>query len=417
MINLQTIKQDFPIFTHHPDLVYLDSAATALKPQTVIDAEKDYSEQYSSNVGRGLYPLAETATEKFEAVRMQTARFIGAESSEEIIFTSGTTGSINLAAELLAPGIKPGDNIVVTEMEHHSNYLPWKELAKRCGAALHIVPITKDGIIDIETLKNSIDRHTKIVAFSAVSNVLGTINPVEKFVAAIQDINPQTIVLIDAAQATPHMPIDISLWGADFVAFSGHKMFGPTGVGVLYGKKTLLEMLRPVTFGGGMVLDACAENTRYREIPYRFEAGTPNISGVIALGAAIEYIENIGCENIRTHEEALTAYALKRLQETFGDAIRIIGPRDAEKRGGIIAFSFDGIHPHDIAQILGEQGICVRAGEHCAAPLHRKFGLNATTRVSLSIYNDKSDIDKLIESLQHIQGMFSNKKSKITSSK
>ncbi|MDP3956980.1 MAG: SufS family cysteine desulfurase [bacterium] len=406
MINLQAIKKDFPIFTHHLDLVYLDSAATALKPQTVIDAEKEYLEQYSSNVGRGLYPLAETATEKFEAVRAQVARFIGAADAQEIIFTSGTTASINLAAGLLTENVQPTDNIVVTEMEHHSNYLPWKELAKKHGATLRVVPITEEGTIDIATLKNSIDEHTKIVAFSAVSNVLGTINPVEQFVAAIKGINPQTLVLVDAAQAAPHMRIDISFWGADFVAFSGHKMFGPTGVGILYGRKTLIETLRPVTFGGGMVLDACTEDTRYREIPYRFEAGTPNIGGVIAMSAALDYIESIGLTNIRAYETALTAYALKRLQETFGNAIRIIGPEKADERGGIIAFSLKNIHPHDIAQLLGEQGICARAGEHCAAPLHRKFGLSATTRLSLSIYNSEEDIEILIDELKKIVTLF-----------
>jgi len=407
MINLQTIKKDFPIFTHQKELVYLDSAATALKPQTVIDAEKKYLEQYSSNVGRGLYPLAETATEKFEAVREKIARFIGAADTQEIIFTSGTTASINLAAGLLAESVHPADNIVVTEMEHHSNYLPWKELAKKCGASFHVIPITGEGAIDIATLKNSIDERTKIAAFSAVSNVLGTINPVEKFVAAIKGINPQTLVLVDAAQAAPHMRIDVSLWRADFVAFSGHKMFGPTGVGVLYGKAALLETFPPIVFGGGMVLDACAEDTRYREIPYRFEAGTPNIGGVIALGAALDYIENIGFTNIRAYETALTAYAQKRLQETFDDAIRIIGPKDTKDRGGIIAFSLKNIHPHDIAQLLGEQNICVRAGEHCAAPLHRRFGLSATTRLSLSIYNSEEDIEKLITALKEIQKIFS----------
>lgn len=415
MLDAKTLKQDFPIFTYHPDLVYLDSAATALKPHVVIEAQREYLEQYSSNVGRGLYPLAETATEKFEAIRKQVAHFIGAKSSREIIFTSGTTQSINLACGLLAENIQSTDNIVVTEMEHHSNYLPWKELAKKCGATLRVVPITEEGTLDIESLKNSIDGQTKIVAFSLVSNVLGTINPVEKFVTAIKSINPQAIVLIDAAQSVSHMQTGVTLWGADFVAFSGHKMFGPTGVGVLYGKAALLETLSPIIFGGGMVLDvyptsdgrACAKETLYREIPYRFEAGTPNIGGIIALGAAINYIESIGLENIRAHEITLTTYTLKRLRETFGKQIRIIGPKEANERGGIIAFSLQNIHPHDIAQLLGEQNICVRAGEHCAAPLHRKLGLSATTRISFSVYNNENDIEKLIVALKKIQRVLS----------
>ncbi|MDO8566432.1 MAG: SufS family cysteine desulfurase [Candidatus Moranbacteria bacterium] len=426
MLSSKIIKLDFPIFTHHPDLVYLDSAATTLKPQAVIDAEKEYLEQYSSNVGRGLYPLAETATEKFEAVRKQVSAFIGAKGPQEIVFTAGTTASINLVAQLIEKSLFsaiPADepesrsriksgmtkaNIVTTELEHHSNFLPWKELARAKDATFRVVPITEDGLIDLEALRNSIDDHTRVVAFSAVSNVLGTISPVSEIVAMIKSINPKTIILIDAAQAIGHAPMDVSKWNADFVAFSAHKMFGTTGVGILYGKKTLLETLRPVIFGGGMVLDACAKKTLYRESPYCFEAGTQNIGGVIALGAAIKYIENIGRENIRVHETALTAYTLKRLRETFGKHIRIIGPGEASERGGIVAFSLKDIHPHDIAQLLGERNICVRAGEHCAAPLHRKFHLNATTRVSLSIYNDEKDIDKLVARLEEISEIMSN---------
>lgn len=413
MINTQTIKKDFPIFSHQPDLVYLDSAATSLKPKAVIDAERKYLEQYSANVGRGLYPLAEKTTEKFEAAREKVARYIKAVSSKEIIFTSGTTDSINLAAKLLAHAINNGDNIVTTIMEHHSNFLPWKELAREKHAELRIINITKEGELDMEMLKKSVDVHTKIVALTAVSNVLGTINPIKEIVTAIKNINPRTLVLIDAAQAVGALPINVANWDADFVAFSAHKIFGPTGVGILYGKSHILETLSPVTFGGGMVLDiypprsdfgrADAENSLYKEIPYRFEAGTPNIGGVIAFGAALDYIENIGLANIRAHEKDLTAYAMKRLQETFDDAINIIGTTDPEKRNGIIAFSFANIHPHDIAHLLGEKNICVRAGNHCAAPLHQALGLDATTRISFSIYNDKNDIEKLINALKEIQ--------------
>lgn len=408
-MNTLKIKAQFPIFKHNPSLIYLDSAATTLKPQVVIDAEREYLEQYSSNVGRGLYPLAETATEKFEAVRKRVSTFIGAKDPREIIFTAGTTASINLALLLIAHTINSTDNIVTTELEHHSNFLPWKELARVKGATFRVAPITGDGLIDLETLKNSIDEHTKIVAFAAVSNVLGTISPAAEIIRMIRSINPKTVILIDAAQAIGHAPMDVSGWNADFVAFSTHKMFGTTGGGILYGKKDLLETLRPVVFGGGMVLDACAEETLYRESPYCFEAGTPNIGGVIALGAAVKYIESIGRKNIRVHETALTAYALKRLRETFGKHIRIIGPEKASERGGIIAFSLGNIHPHDIAQLLGERNICVRAGEHCAAPLHQKFHLNATTRISLSIYNSEEDIDKLIERLKEIQRILNPK--------
>lgn len=403
----QSIKLDFPIFIHHPDLIYLDAAATSLKPQMVIDAEREYLEHYSSNVGRGLYPLAETATEKFEAAREKTAAFIKATGAREIIFTSGTTHSINIAAGLLEPFIQPDNNIVVTELEHHSNFLPWKELTRRKNIELRIAPIDVNGCIDTAALLALIDEHTAIIAFSAISNVTGAISPVSDIVKLIKTKNPQAIIIIDAAQAAGHMPLDVTQWNADFVAFSAHKMFGSTGVGVLYGKSRLLETLSPITFGGGMVLDACATETLYQKIPHRFEAGTPNIGGVIAFGAALDYIGSIGLANIRAHEITLTRYALKRLQETFGDAIRVIGPHDVQKRAGIIAFSFESIHPHDIAHLLGENGICVRAGEHCAAPLHRTLHLDATTRISFSVYNSKEDVDRLINELQKIQKIFS----------
>lgn len=409
MLDSKTIKKDFPIFTHQPDLVYLDSAATTLKPQAVIDAEREYLEQYSTNVGRGLYPLAETATEKFEVVRTKIAHFIGAKNEKEVIFTSGTTASINLAAQLLESSIRPNNNIVVTSLEHHSNFLPWKELALRTGASFCIAPISANGCIDTQALASLIDEHTALVAFSAVSNVTGTISPVADIIQLIKAKNPNVIVIVDAAQAISHIPINVSLWDADFVAFSGHKCFGSTGVGVLYGKQSLLETLAPVSYGGGMVLDACAETTEYKDIPHRFEAGTPNIGGVIVLGAALDYITSIGIDNIHTHETSLVHYADERLRESFGDTISIIGPVDREKQSGILSFVLDGLHPHDIAHLLGESGICVRAGEHCAAPLHRALGLSATTRLSFSVYNSKEDIDRLIEELHKVCGILNPK--------
>lgn len=402
MINYQDIKKDFSIFKHHPDLVYLDSAATSLKPKVVIDAEREYLEQYSANVGRGLYPLAEKATEKLEAARKKIARYIKA-SAKEIIFTAGTTDSINLVSRLLAHTINEGDNIVTTIMEHHSNFLPWKELARQKNAQLRVINITKEGELDTEMLKNSMDARTKIVAFTAVSNVLGTINPVEKIIADIKKTNPETLILIDAAQAVGSLDIDVTKWNADFVVFSAHKMFGPTGVGVLYGKSDILEKLNPVAFGGGMVLDVNTSEIIYKEIPYRFEAGTPNIGGVIAFASSLDYIKNLGLKNIHAHEKNLAKYAMKLLEKNFGNTINILGPGDPEKRAGIISFSFTNIHPHDIAHLLGEKNICVRAGHHCAAPLHQTLGLNATTRISFSVYNSEEDIDKFIEALQKIQ--------------
>ena len=402
MLNPKMTKLDFPFFTHHPDLVYLDSAATALKPQVVIEAEREYLEQHSTNIARGLYPLTEQTTEKFEQARVRVARFIGADSSQEIIFTSGTTAAINLAAKLIEPRIQKGQNIVVTAMEHHSNFLPWKELALKKNIEFRVAPIDINGHIEREALMKLIDTKTAIVAFSAVSNVLGTINPVQAIITHIKQKNSQTLVLVDAAQAIAHIPINAGEWQADFVAFSAHKAFGPTGVGVLYGKASLLQSCDPVTFGGGMVLDACAPTPLYQDIPARFEAGTPNISGVIAFGAALEYITAIGHDAIRHHELTLTEYAYQKLTATFGDTLQIIGPRDARERGGIIAFTLAGIHPHDIAHMLGEHNICVRAGEHCAAPLHRALKLSATTRISFSIYNTEQDVDRLVDELKKI---------------
>ncbi|MBI2439004.1 MAG: SufS family cysteine desulfurase [Candidatus Moranbacteria bacterium] len=397
------IRNHFPIFRHHPDLTYLDSAATTLKPETVIDAEREYLERYSTNVGRGLYPLAEKATDTFEMTRQKTAAFIGARNEKEVIFTDGATASLNLAARLLESLVTPKDNILATVLEHHSNFLPWKELATRTGAEFRVAPIDTDECVDRDALVDMTDEHTKIVAFSAVSNVIGGINPVSEIVKRIKEKNPHAVVVVDAAQAIGHQPIDVSLWNADFVAFSAHKAFGPTGVGVLFGKEALLETLPPVSFGGGMVLESCAETPKYREIPFRFEAGTPNIGGVIAWGAAIDFMKNIGVENIRAHEETLTKYALEKLSGAFGKTIRLIGPKDAKKRSGIIAFAIHGMHPHDIAHLLGESNICVRAGEHCAAPLHRALNLDATTRLSFSVYNSKEDIDRLIKRLKEIR--------------
>lgn len=399
------IRKQFPLLTKHPDLVYLDSAATALKPASVIAAEQEYYEHFSSNIARGIYPLAEQATERFEAVRTKTAAFIKAARPEEIIFTSGTTHSLNLAADLLEQKIRQGDNIIVTAAEHHSNFLPWKELCTRTGATLRIVPVLQDGTLDLVTLRTLIDSRTKVLALSAISNVLGIINPVSDITKIGRSLNQDIVIVVDAAQAVGHLPIDVVAWDADFVAFSAHKMFGPTGTGVLYGKYAVIEHLSPVAYGGGMVLDACAEETLYKDVPARFEAGTPNIAGVIALGAAIDFIESLGLPAIRTHEIALIGSALRRLKEAFGETLQIIGTTDAEKKSGIISFTLAGIHPHDTAYLLGEKGVCVRAGLQCAAPLHEALDLSATTRLSLSVYNTETDIERLISALEEVRNV------------
>ncbi len=392
------IKATFPIFSRHPDLVYLDAAATALKPASVIIAGTEYYEEYSSNIARGIYPLAEQATEAAENTRLTVASFIGARL-EEIIFTSGTTASLNLAADLLASRIDPEDSIVVTALEHHSNFLPWKELCKKKGAKFGVVPVTKTGELDLDALKKIIHVRTKIFAVSALSNVLGIINPVTEIIRIVKNINPNTLVIVDAAQAVGHIPVDVTLWGADFVAFSGHKLFGPTGTGILFGKSSLLKELPPVSFGGGMVLDACAEEALYKDAPARFESGTPNIAGIIGLGKAIEFITDIDVAKIHVHENTLALFACRRLSETFGNDLQIIGTTEVTKKSGIVSFVLSGIHPHDVAQLLGEKNICVRAGLQCAAPLHENLNLSASTRISLSIYNTEEDIEKLIREL------------------
>lgn len=401
-MNETDVRRAFPIFTSHPDLVYLDSAATALKPATVISAEQAYYTHFSSNIARGIYPMAEEATEAFEKARTTVASFIGARS-EEIVFTAGTTASLNLVADLFTPHITKKDALVTTALEHHSNFLPWKELAHRTGASFHIIPVTKNGEFDETTLPTLITQETKIVALGAVSNVLGIINPIKAIIQKIRKINPSVIVVVDAAQAIGHMPVDVVDWDADFVAFSGHKLFGPTGTGVLFGKHSLLQTLRPVSFGGGMVLDACAPETLYKESPACFEAGTPNIAGIIGLGAAIEYINTLGLDTIQAHENALALYAIRRLKEEFGGSLHIVGETAPDKKSGIVSFVVEGIHPHDTAQLLGEQGICVRAGLQCAAPLHESLNLSASTRISLSVYTTESDIEKLIIGLKTVQ--------------
>lgn len=409
MLDPKHIRKDFPIYESQPDLVYLDSAATALKPKAVIDAMNGYYFEYSANVARGLYPLAEGATTALDAARQTVAHFLSAESKETVVFTANATHAINLVALGLEPRVAAKNNIVVTELEHHSNYLPWKELARRSGAELRTARFTNLGQIDETHLATLIDQETTIVAFSAVSNVFGVINPVADLIRMIRDMNPRALVLIDACQAAGHYPIDLSDWGADFVVFSGHKLFGPTGIGVLAGKQKSLELLSPTNVGGGTVLDACGPVAEYKKLPENLEGGTPNIAGAIGLAKAIEYVESLGLESIRAHETALTQYALQQLTSTFGQHIHILGTSDTKLRAGIIAFTLDGLHPHDLAHLLGEENICVRAGEHCASPLHRRLELGATTRLSLSIYSTEADIDRLIAAMVNIRRILLSK--------
>ncbi len=406
MTDIRKIKRDFPVFIHNPGLVYLDSAATSLKPQSVIDKLAEYYTKYPANIHRGIYRISEKATEEYEKSRIAVMEFVNARRFEEIIFTRNTTESINLIAYSLGRQIVGADDeIVTTVMEHHSNFVPWQVLADEAGAVFKVVDINGDGCLDVNTsnLAGIITKRTKILALAYVSNVLGTVNPVKKIIRAAKKINPKIITVVDAAQAVPHMPVDVRDLGCDFLAFSGHKMLGPTGIGVLYGRYDLLNSMFPFNFGGGMIKEVTIEKTEFPPPPARFEAGTPAIAEAIGLGEAIKYLQTTGMDKIAAYEKKLTAYAIKHLIESFGADIRVLGPKTADNRVGVLTFAFKNYHPHDIAHILGEENICIRAGHHCAMPVHNRFGLAASARMSLYLYNDYYDIDKLIDGLKKVK--------------
>ena len=394
----QKIKNDFPIFTDS-DLVYLDNAATSQKPQSVLDAVDSMYKEANANVHRALYSLGSEATERFENSRKKVANFIGADS-KEIIFTSGTTESINLLARSLGNTLKPGDEILISEMEHHSNIVPWQMAAQRTGATLKYLSITDTGELDLTNPENYFTSNTKIVSLTHMSNVLGTINPIKYLAKLAHDVG--AILIVDGAQGASHIPVNIKELDCDFYAFSGHKMLGPTGIGVLWGKTELLEEMEPFMGGGEMINTVTMESSTWNDIPYKFEAGTPNFAQAVGLGAAIDYLENIGMNEIADHENTLTQYAMNKLNNV--DGLRIHG--SAEDRGGVISFNVDGIHPHDLAQFLNEDNIAIRVGHHCAQPLLKTLGESATARMSFYIYNDESDVDKFCTSLEAIKSYF-----------
>ena len=408
LISVESIRNDFPILqrkVNGHDLVYLDSAATTQKPQSVIDALTSYYTSTNANVHRGLHTLAEEATSAMEKTREKTAKFIGGVKPEEIIFTRNATEAINMVASSWGKkNIKQGDRIVITQMEHHANLIPWIVLAKETGAELEYIPIDDHGYLEMSDINRIISPRTKIVALTHMSNVLGTINPVEEIIDLAHSIN--AVVLIDGAQSVPHLSVDVKSLNADFYAFSAHKMLGPTGVGVLYAKEGILNSMEPVMFGGEMISKVTFDNADWAELPMKFEAGTPNIADIIAFAPALDYLENIGMENIRQHEIEITSYALEELKKL--GFIRIFGPECPEDRGGVIAFNDSKIHPHDLAQFLDSMGIAVRAGHHCAQPLARLLGVSSTTRASFYIYNTKSEVDKLIEALKEARRYFVN---------
>jgi cysteine desulfurase/selenocysteine lyase len=405
-LDLAAIRADFPILARETRpgtrLVYLDSTATTQKPTSVLEAMERYYRQSNANVHRGIHTLAEEATGLYEGAREKVRAFIGAASVREIIFTRNATEAINLAA--LSWGranVRAGDVIVYTEMEHHSNLVPWQMLAAEKGAVTRAVPVTDGGELDLAAFDRLMAEKPKLVAFTAMSNVLGTINPVADLAARAHAAG--ATVLVDAAQSVPHLPVNVQALGADLLAFSGHKMLGPTGIGVLWGRQALLEAMPPVFGGGDMIRKVELHSFRANELPYKFEAGTPAIAEAVGLGAAIDYLSRLGMDAVRAHEQALIAYALERLEEVPG--VRVFGP-PANRRGGVAAFSLEGIHPHDVAQVLDRSGIAIRAGHHCAMPLHDRYDQAATSRASFYLYNGPDDVDRLVDGLYQVKQLF-----------
>ncbi|MFN2490980.1 MAG: cysteine desulfurase [Actinomycetota bacterium] len=404
-LDVDAIRKDFPILetqSHGKPLVYLDSANTSQKPRQVVDRMVRFYETENANVHRGVYELSERATAAYEGARTSCARFIGAPSVRSVVFTRGTTESINLVRYTWARvNVRAGDEVLVTEMEHHSNLIPWQLLVQETGARLRHLPIDDEGELRMDRLGEFLSERTKIVSTSLMSNVLGTINPIRALSDAAHSMG--ALMLVDAAQAAPHLAFDVTELDADFVAFSSHKMCGPTGAGVLYAREELLEEMPPFHGGGEMIREVWADHATYNEIPYKFEAGTPNLAQAVGMGAAVEYLEGIGMESVRRHEKDITAYAIERLDSA---GAVIYGPRDVERRGGVVSFNVPEVHPHDLATIVDQEAICIRAGHHCAQPLMRRLDVPATARASFYIYNTHEEVDALIDALGSAKGWF-----------
>lgn len=407
MYDIEKIRADFPALNqlHHDDvpLVYLDNAATSQKPRQVIDALSDYYSRYNSNVHRGIHKLSEQATEAYEIARDKVQHFINAKTRREIIYTRGTTESINLVAQTWGrANLDVGDVVLTSVMEHHSNIVSWQILAQEKGFTIKYVTVTDDGLLDFEQYKQLLhDENVKLVAMIHSSNTLGTINPIAEMTQLAHESG--ALILVDAAQSVPHMPIDVQALDVDFLAFSGHKMCAPTGIGVLYGKEALLEAMPPWMGGGDMIERVTLEGSTWNELPYKFEAGTPIIAGVIGLGYAVDYLSSIGMTDIFAHEQEIAEYASDRLVEVPG--VTLLGP-DSQNRGGVTAFTFEGIHAHDMAQILDGEGIAVRSGHHCTMPLHDHLGISASARASFYLYNTKAEVDALIEGIYKAKQLF-----------
>lgn len=393
------IKNDFPILfqeVNDEPLVYLDNAATSQKPRQVIDSLVHYYEHDNANVHRGVHTLAERATSSYEASREKVRNFINAKSTKEVLFTRGTTTAINwLSRSYGDANVSAGDEILISQMEHHSNIVTWQELAKRQNATLVYVDLTNEGELDIEDFKKKLSHKTKIVSLAHASNVLGVVNPIKELAKLVHEVG--AVMIVDGAQSVPHMSVDVQDLDADFYAFSGHKMCGPTGIGVLYGKQNLLEKMEPIEFGGEMIDFVYHDHSTWTELPWKFEAGTPNIAGAIALGSAIDYLTEIGMDNIHQHEQELVEYVFPKLKAIEG--LTIYGPQDPKKHTGVIAFNIDGVHPHDTSTALDMEGVAVRAGHHCVQPLLTYLGVQSTARASFYFYNTKKDADRLIEAI------------------
>ena len=406
-LDVSVVKKDFPILdqqVHGRRLVYLDSASSSQKPRAVLEAMQDELETTYANVHRGVYAIAEESTRRYEDARAKVARFIGARSTREVVFTKNVTEAINLVAYAWGRShLQPGDAVLLTEMEHHANIVPWLQLKAERGIELRYLSLTDDGHLMLDDLAQMVDG-VKLVGVSCCSNVLGTINPVRRIADAAHAAG--ALVIADGAQYSPHMATDVSALGCDFYGFTGHKMLGPTGIGVLWAREELLEAM-PIFIGGGeMIRDVRLDGFIPNELPWKFEAGTPPFVEAIGLGAAVDYLENIGMDAVRAHEKALTAYALGTLKERYGDDLVIHGPSDPEDRGGAISFVYKDVHPHDLSQVLDQAGVCVRAGHHCAKPLMRRLGVTATARASMYVYNDEADVDALADALAEADTLF-----------
>ena len=401
------VRADFPVLQRTIDgqpLVYLDSANTSQKPNAVIDAMADFMRTSYAPINRSAYRLAASATDAYEGARAKVQTFVNARRANEIVFTKNATESLNLIAGAWGgANLKAGDAVVLTHMEHHANIVPWQMLAESHGIELRWIPLTADGELDLSSLPSLLDG-AKVLSFTAMSNVLGTLTPVTHLCRAAHDAG--AIAIVDACQYVPHNPTDVQAWDADFVAFSSHKMVGPSGIGVVWGREELLDAMPPFLGGGNMISDVRLDGFTCAELPAKFEAGTPPIVEAVGLGAAVDYLSSIGMQNVRNHERALTEYALTTLTERYGDDITIHGPRNTEVRGGVLSFAFRGIHPHDVSQVLDEKNVCVRAGHHCAKPLMRLLGVNATSRASVYLYNDTADIDALADALDGASDIF-----------